>query len=382
MIYFLVNNDYQLFDANRHAQALRDDGFEVSLILVPHSLQCEVPAGLYDSVVEFATPIKGRRWPAAWLLYFYAWTRVEMLRPAPGDVLLLYTEYELLNHFFVNRFRATGGHVVLIEDGGVGTYLPFSKIPGQVLSVREWLIAFSVRCLPGLADIQFKKINGVVFPWRPDAQIDLLCVYRYFESARRIRTVAIRDNLPVFGSALVVGRVVFLNECIYDHYQDDVTYLRGLNEICKALTAGYSEVQFKYHPRETQVWRNRIRSQVLARFPSINIIEENLPFELLLESYAPEALASYFCASLLNLSRTRIEPLYLYHLLDDLRDQPFFTQLTTLLHGWKYRFAKDWDEVRSGYISHISFSHVGTDPLTLSETLLTKLPGFDRAGPV
>jgi len=373
MIHFLVNNDYQLYDANRHAKALRDDGFVVSLILVPHSLQCEVPVGLYDAVVEFASPIKGRRWPAAWLRYFFAWTRVETLRPASSDVLVLYTEYELLNHFIVNRFRKTGGHVVLIEDGGVGTYIPFSDVPGQALSLREWLITLSVKCLPGLVDTKFKKINGVVFPWRPDAQIDLLCVYRYFEPARRIRTVTIRGTAPIFTPSPVAGRVVFLNECIYDHYQDDVTYLRGLDVICKGLTAGYPEVLFKFHPREAQVWRNRIQDQVLARYPSIQIIEENLPFELLLDTYSPEALASYFSTPLLNLSGTGIEPLFLYHLLDDLVDQPVFAQLTALLSGWKYQFAQCWEEVGTGYTSHICFQHDGADLLTLSEVLLTRL---------
>lgn len=373
MIHFLVNNDYQMLDANRHATVLRDDGFVVSLILVPHSLQCEVSVGLYDAVVAFNSPVKGRRWPAAWMRYFSAWARLAWLRPASGDVLVLYTEYELLNHFILNRFRAAGGQVILIEDGGIGTYIPFSVVPSQALSFREWLIALSVKCLPGLADTKFKKINGVVFPWRPDAQIDLLCVYRYFESARRIRTVIIRDNSLVFVPTPVTGRVVFLNERIYDHYQDDETYLRGLNVICKGLTAGYSEVHFKFHPRETQAWRDRIRDQVLSRYPSIQIIENNLPFELLLEAYAPEALASYFSTPLLNLSSTGIEPLFLYHLLDDLKDQPVFGQLTALLHGWNYRFTQGWDEVRSGYISHICFTRMGAYPLTLSEILRTKL---------
>lgn len=376
MLFFLVNNDYQLLDANRHAKELRDGGFVASLILVPHSLQCDVPLGLYSSIFRFTSPIIGRRWPAAWMRYFIAKREIDdALKPTSDDVLLIYTEYELLNHFIVNRFRTADGQVVLVEDGGVGTYLPFSDLPGQILSFREWLITASVKLLPSLTDTRFKKINGIVFPWRPDAHIDLLCVYRHFVPSRQIRTVTIRGAgpLPTLGCKLFPGRVVFLNECIYDHYQDETAYLRGISKILAGLTSGYQEVYFKFHPRETQVWRDRIRTTVLTLFPSIRIVEENLPFELLLENYAPEALASYFATPLLNLSGTGIEPLFVYHLLDDLRDQPVFAHLTALLGKWEYQFALSWDEVRTGYISHINFKLDGVDSLTLSETLRTKL---------
>lgn len=376
MLYFLVNNDYQLLDANRHAKELRDEGFVVSLILVPHSLQCDVPADLYSTIIRFVSPVIGRRWPAAWLRYFISKKKIDdRIHPISGDVVLIYTEYEIINHLIINRFRAVDAQVVHIEDGGVGTYIPFSDLPGQPLSLRERLIAASVKLLPGLADSEFKKINGTVFPWRPDTHIDLLCVYRYYVPARQIRTVMIRNDAPLFMSddKLIVGRVVFLNECIYDHYQDDASYLLGLRTILAGLVSGYPEVYFKFHPRETQVWRDRIRSQVLKLYPSIRIVEENLPFELLLETYAPEALASYFSTPLLNLSGTGIQPLFLYHLIEDLRDQPVFAKLTAFLLRWEYQFTQNWDEVRAGYISHIKFKHDGADPLTLSETLRTKL---------
>lgn len=376
MLYFLVNNDYQLLDANRHAKELRDEGFVVSLILVPHSLQGDVPDGLYSTIIRLVSPVIGRRWPSAWFRYFLAKKEIDdRIHPSSGDVVLIYTEYEILNHLIINCFRAAGAQVVHIEDGGVGTYIPFSDLPGQALSLRELLIAASVKLLPGLTDSVFKKINGTVFPWRPDTHIDLLCVYRYYVPARRIRTVMIRSDAPLSMSddKLIVGRVVFLNECIYDHYQDDASYLLGLRAILSGLVSGYPEVYFKFHPRESQVWRDRIRSHVLSLYPSIRVVEENLPVEVLLKTYAPEALASYFSTPLLNLSGTGIQPLYLYHLIDDLRDQPVFAKLTALLCGWEYQFVRSWDEVRAGYTSHIRFKHDGADPLTLSETLRTKL---------
>lgn len=361
MIHFLVNNDYQLLDANRHAAAVRAKGMAATLIVVPHALQCAPPEGLYDAVVRLDSPIKGRRWPAAWLRYRRAGSDVARLRPHAGDVLALYTEYELLNHLIIKRFRAAGAKVVLIEDGGVGTYLPFSDLPGQALTARERLMALSVKCLPGLADTRFKKMNGVLFPWCPDEEIDLLCVYRQFTPARRIRSITIEGEAAAFNASLVVGRVVFLNEAIYDHYQGAEAYLRDLDRILTALCEGYEDVLFKFHPRETPAWRERIAASVLKRHPRVTVIEENVPFELLLETYAPEALASYFSTPLLNLSGTGIEPLFLYHLLEDLREQPVFAQLTALLKQWHYRFAPDWAAARRGYQGHMRFWEEGAE---------------------
>lgn len=369
MIYFLVNNDYQLLDANRHAAALRAGGMAATLIAVPHALQCAPPPGLYDTVVRLDSPVKGRRWPAAWLRYRRIAPELAVLRPQAGDVLALYTEYELLNHLVIKRFRAAGAKVVLIEDGGVGTYLPFSDLAGQALTARERLYALSVKCLPGLADTRFRKLNGVLFPWRPDEDIDLLCVYRRFTPARAIRSVTIEGEPAAFSAPLVAGRVVFLNECIYDHYQDAAGYLRDLDRILTALRAGYPDVLFKYHPRETPAWRKRIADEVLRRHPAVTVIEENVPFELLLETYAPEALASYFSTPLLNLAGTGIEPLFLYHLLEDLREQPVFAQLTALLGQWQYRFVPDWSGARQGYRAHLQFREEGAQGRHFAELM-------------
>jgi O-antigen/teichoic acid export membrane protein len=373
MIYFLVNNDYQLLDANRHAVTLNAEGEKVSLILVPHTQQCTLPADRYSNILRFDSPAKGRRWPAAWLLYFRAYRKVQSeLRPGSEDTLIFYSEYELLNQFIVKRFRKARGKVVMIEDGGVGTYLPFSNVASMELTWRERIRLWSVRSLPGLSRTRFNKINGVVFPWLPDEEIDLLCVYREFKPQRNIRTLTIRNNVNTFQVTPRPGRVLFLNECIYDHYQNDATYLRGLNAILAGLTAGYAEVLFKFHPRDSRSWRARIQEQVLSQYPSVQVIKDDRPVELLLENYAPETLASYFSTPLLNLSGTGIEPLFLYHLLDDLKDQPFFAQLTALLHQWDYQFVEDWSAVRSGYTSSIRLGNNFNDLPLLSEALGTR----------
>jgi hypothetical protein len=94
-----------------------------------------------------------------------------------------------------------------------------------------------------------------------------------------------------------------------------------------------------------------IRALLASRYPSVRIIEERQGMELLLATERPEVLASYFSVTLLNLGDCGVQPLYLYHLLDELASQKYFRQTTALLEQWGYRFVGSFAEARSGYRS-------------------------------
>lgn len=355
MIYFLVNNDYHLLDAQHHAAELTASGHVCALIRVPHALHLATPTDLFQHEVAVTSPMKGHSWMSAWLRYWFVPSRLnDLVHPDGRDTLIVYTEYELINHFLINRFKDQGAKVFHIEDGGVGTYLAFAKCPSEPLTVKERIICTMTRVLPGLGDTRFKKISGVVFPWRPDHLIDALCVYRKVAISREL-PVKVINGSRLKPLSIRPGRVLFLNERIYDHYQDDATYLAGLDRILTSLRTGYPEVFFKFHPRETDAWIAKIEKLIARKHSSVRIVHEKLPVEQLLEAYAPEALASYFATTLLNLQGTGIHPLYLYHLLPDLVEQPMFRQLTHLLSQWGYNFAPSWDGVQSGYESRLSF---------------------------
>lgn len=351
MIYFLVNNDYQLFDARRHAEALCERGLTPSLVEVPHSLQEADRGQGFKSVLTLATPLRSHRWLGAWLCYFASVKEVERaLRPQRDDVLFIYTEYELLNHFIVLQFKRAGARVYLLEDGGVGTYLPFSLPGDEPLSCKERVIAAMTRCLPGLGKTQFHKVNGVVFPWLEDKRLDGLCLYRPLEIVRSLPVFVLRRirSAPVEPRR---GRVIFLNERMYDDYQTAEQYLERLQSILASLAQGFDEVFFKFHPREEAEWKDRIRALLASQPPSVRIVECERAIEALVEDYRPEVIASYFSTALLNLDGTGIEPMFLYQLLPELASQKVFVQLTALLTQWNYRFVTAWGDARSGYRS-------------------------------
>jgi hypothetical protein len=332
MIYFLVNNDYQLLDARRHLQQLREREIAATLIEVPHTLNTVDRTAGFEAVMTFASPLTSHGWLAAWPRYFAsARDVVRRLRPDGRDTLLFYTEFELVNHFIALRFKARGAKTVLLEDGGFGTYLPFSIDAAEPLGAKERLIAAMTRRLP-------------------DKTIDAVAMYRDVRIVRSIPTLLMHDaERPRIDP--IPGKVIFLNERMYDVYQTPEQYVNSLHRILAALIAGFDQVSFKFHPREQDDWTRRIRAILAVTYPSVRIIEERQSIEHLMAEERPEVLASYFSTTLLNLGTCGVEPLYLYHLFEELAQQKIFRQTTTLLAQWHYRFVQSLTDVRAGYQS-------------------------------
>jgi hypothetical protein len=351
MLYILVNNDYHLQALRRHGIATLGGQEGVKLITVPHALSPTIDVRCFRDVYRFDTPLGRKRLPAAlWHYRAQARTVVSTLQPGPDDTLLFFTEVEWLNQIVVYHFRRCGAHIVMLEDGGFGTYIPMSVAQSDPLSLRERFIQAAYRLLPGLNRSRLFKVDGQLFPRMADIAIDEIALYRNVPlnrcvSVRHVRRPARKpcDIRP--------GSVVFLNERMYDHYQTGDAYLTGLRRLMTALTKGFASVHFKFHPREPESWKTRIRALLSREFPAIEVIEQPGIIEDMIQNYRPAVLASYFSTPLLNIEYEGIEPLYLYHLLDDVRDQPVFSIVSRILGMWGYRFVSSDSEVRSGYRS-------------------------------
>lgn len=351
MIYLLVNNDYQFFDARLHAKHLKAYGLPSILVEVPHALSETDRHSDFSGQICLPSPLRGRSWLSAWPRYFMAVHEVaRSIEPHADDVLFMYTEFELLNQIIALRFKRAGARVYLIEDGGVGSYIPLSLPGGETLSIKEWVVALMSRTLPGLNRTRFHKLNGVVFPWLPDSELDGVCLYRPLKIVRQI-PVHVLQRTDAEEVNRKTGRVVFLNECMYDNYQSEEQYMAGLLQLLSLLLQGFDEVLFKFHPRETVVWRERIRTLLGERLPKVIFIDNDRAMESLIKEFRPEVIASYFSTVLLNLEGSSIEPMFLYHLLPELSSQKVFSQLTSLLVQWRYRFVCADVPAQSGYSS-------------------------------
>lgn len=353
MLYVLVNNNYQLHALRRHGFAGLGGPEGVTLIMVPHALSATLDTTQFVAVHRFDTPLGRYRFPFILLRYWMLGRQVaKVLKPRPGDTLLFFTEVEWLNQIMVRYFRQRGARIVMMEDGGFATYIPMSAAASEPLNFLERAAQAMYRLVPGLGRSRLFKANGVLFPRLPDAAIDVIALYRDIPLNRQIQSLYVQKP-PRKACAIRPSTVVFLNELMYDYYQSEVDYLAGLRRLLTALTRGFKTVHFKFHPRESENWRRKVRDMLVEEFPSVDIISREGPIEEMIADYRPEVLASYFSAPLLNLEYEGIEPLYLYHLLDDVRNQPAFLTVSRILHMLGYCFVHSDDEVRSGYCSGI-----------------------------
>lgn len=359
-IYFLVNNNYQYIEAARLARELRNDGHLVGLIAIPHTLTVSFDSALFNPIISIPTPAR-LPWPRAWLRYLRSRTQMRAVLPVTTeDKLILFTEFELLNHMVAVVFKERGASVFLIEDGGVGSYIPFTLKKSAPFGLKDQIRGVSIRAIPGLRRTHFAKFDGIVFPMLEDSYVDSVFLYRPVTINRKISVSVIARPL-MHGLERYAGRVVFLNQPLYsEHIQSNADYINGLEKILTALCVGYSEVIFKFHPREPLAARGRIINQILSSFPKLRILEDNQPLEEILADLRPEAVASYNSTPLLNLAGSGVQPLFLYHLLPDLRKRPSFDTLQTLLELWEYHFPTDWSEVASGYHAGTKFHNVAS----------------------
>jgi hypothetical protein len=373
LIYFLVNNNYQYLEAERLARELRGTGHLVALIVIPHTLTVKIDSELFEPVIPVATPAR-LPWPRAWFRYLRA-TKImrTALTVTAEDTLLMFTEFELLNHLAAHVFKECGGRAYLIEDGGVGSYIPLSLRSPEPYNLKDLIRKVTIRAIPKLGQTQFTKFDGILFPMLGDRLLNGVLLYR---------PMLINRNIPVSVIArpllqrleICTGRVVFLNQPLYSEYiQNEIDYSRGLRKILNALCVGYSEVFFKFHPREPVEARIRITAEILRLFPKLYILDGNQPFEEMIADLRPEAVASYNSTPLLNLSGTGVQPLFVYHLLPELRKAPSFCAMHALLDAWGYKFATNWNELASGYHAGTNFDNdISAIPLVEALALSTQ----------
>lgn len=362
MLYFLINNNYHFNDFASHLHVLSLNN--LALIEIPHTLDDKEHNNITVYRYELA---KIQGFISQIFNYIYQTNKIDReILPGKDDILFLYTEYEILNQYIALKFKQVGARIIMIEDGGFGTYVPFRFTESESLSLREWTKKTIYRCLPGLAKICFFKLNGIIFPRLNDDVIETLCIYNPVVLKRKIPTKLIIRNVDKLMEQ-VPGRVIFLNEAIYQFYQNDIDYIYGIKILLAGLSRGYNEVFFKFHPRETLEWRKRISNEVLSLYSDIHIIEEEIPIETLIEKYRPTAAASYFCSALLTLADRGIEPLYLYHLIPDLQNQPVFRETTIILQELGYKFINNIDEISPNYVSGIVKSDQDHTAVTLVE---------------
>lgn len=343
MIYFLVNNNFHLLDAEENIKHLRNQ--PVGLIKIPHKLTIS-PKFNYELELEFPPLIHS-------LIDHFRFLRIAQIHKSvkkqlntinSTDVLIIYTEYEYLTHYVVKLFKKKNAKVILIEEG-FPTYLAFASIPDSVVNFKKKILNYYLKNILGYKNTKVVSINDKYSTQLTDNQIDLVLLYTDLNIVRKINK-QILESKQFKQTEINENSILFLNEAMYDHYINMDEYLTILEDIILNLSSHFEVINFKFHPRENETTRNKI-SAILSKFSKVVIINNDSPVELLIEEIGSKYVGSFLAQTLLYLSNSNYIPLYLFQLYPEIMRNKVFITVKKVIDEMNYTFINNWSEIKN-----------------------------------
>jgi hypothetical protein len=266
-----------------------------------------------------------------------------------NDVLLVYTEYDLVNQYIIEKFKKGGAKVYLLEDGAATAYL-FMSAKAKT-SIKNHIKKWVLKLLYGFFNTRLLFDGNSTFPLLKDCCIDGVCFYlKPAEIIRGIKVYQIRNNIPKMDS-LNTRCAIFLNQGMCPTYENFDVYVKCLNNILRQLSESFDKFYFKFHPRESVDEISRIRG-IVEKNNGI-IIDSKGAIEDIIAEYKPKYAASFFSSSLTNLSFMGIEPMFLHRFITDYKNKQALAHFDNYLNSLGYNFISSLEEINANYESGI-----------------------------
>jgi TusA-related sulfurtransferase len=346
MIYFLVNNNFHLIDAEKHFDGIKNH--EIGLIKIPHQLTI-APSKKYNVEIEYPRLINKLKDHFYFLRIFRLHRKIkkELKNIQETDVLLFYTEYEYLTHYIVKIFKQKKAKVLLIEEG-FPTYLAFASETNSSIGLKKKILDKYLKYILGYRNSKIVSANGFIYTQLEDNQIDLLLLYTNLNIKRNVLTDQLTTDKIEFKN-LKENTALFLNEWIYDHYISMDQYLFIIDDIFLNLSENFDEIYFKFHPREKDEKKKQILT-VLEKYPKTKIIVDNSPVELMIEKIGAKFIISFAAQTVLYLSNSNCIALYIMQLYPELMKDAEITKIKSIIDEMDYVFMSDWSEIKNGQV--------------------------------
>jgi len=362
MIYFSVQSNLHYGWATRMAQEIRsaDPGQDCGLIVFRSGrLTCAADPQIYESVhaVEelFGTarnllfhPIRFRR----------VKQQLETVAFKAGDVLFLFTEYLLSNHYLAMRAKQAGARVFLVDEG-IGTYVinNFERV-GRSPQWKDQLLLWGIRVFNGFYDTD--RVWGgpgtlPVMRLKDDYYDGYVLRYRFPIKNRTIRPyyTNLRFYEPHQPCPETDAQAILILGSYYDDlYLDMYAYLKFMRALIAHCAGAFRTVYFKFHYLEQQyfsrplfeafrVWMEEIGVEILP-------MGQNAPVEDLIVEMPrpPRFIAANFSTALLNAFELGFQPVFLSHLHGAGGD---FETVARILEDVGYQFVDAVSEIRPDY---------------------------------
>ncbi|MDC0863366.1 hypothetical protein OAP88_00750 [Candidatus Pelagibacter sp.] len=256
IIYFLINNEYQLIDTKKHLVHFSNKKYKI--ILLNGSKSKDDLSRHFKDLDVINLNLPQIRYTYSWFLsiinFFKFNNKIKyLIKPNENTFLFFYTEVGLANHLVVKHFKNNGGKVFIINDAGFSTYLTFSDYSEKNKSILWNIRKFLTKLIPHLEDIRLvRAFKYNYFFWLPDKYIDGVIGYNFFQNKRNFPTYFIKEPKKKISKKIKSNNILYFNSTEYeDGFLTLNQYFNITKKIISELLKYYSEVIFKFHPRDT-----------------------------------------------------------------------------------------------------------------------------------
>jgi hypothetical protein len=334
-----------MIDVYEHCEHLKEH--EKSLIQIPHTLECIEKNENFKNIFTFETPFKGVK---SFLNIFKikgVENEIKMnLKINSQDILFVCTEYEVLNQYIMSLFKKVDASVYILTEG-LATYLTYSVSHQSNLPIKEKIKLYYTKYILGYKYVEYLYYNKIVFPQINAKYIDGVMLYLDVQITRDITKYVISRDVKKL--ILDVNKAIFLNEDVYHFYCTKNEFCTILKDILENMSKKFGVVYFKFHPRETE--ENKLwQAEIIKKYKNIEVINDNTPFENLIETYQTKYVFSFLSAALLNVNAMGAIPVYVYHLYNAISKNSVFKQIDFILQNANYKFIdKNYNVEKIGF---------------------------------
>ena len=353
VVYFLVNNDFHVYDVKLLASEIGYD--KCSLISVPYRM--EVPRDLPFArqytfercqFLEKQAPSKIRKLIDIHRDNFLKRRQLDQLKISKDDVLFVFTECELMNMFCIDKFYRKGCKVYLIEDG-IASYIYYNS-PSTAIPKRWKVLKYLYGFLYGLKGFNPYHAGDYLYAMLSDAYFRGVCLFTDYSISRDIPVVYLHKNEPEI-VGLDKNKVILLTQPLYQTLMDEREHIATYERILRVMSGSFSNVYVKPHPSEFADHFADHYQSIAQGLDNVMMLNSNDVVENCISQHGVGVAVALFSSALGKLAYKGIEPIYFYHLIEQQKQQ--HSDIDTYLKQLNYNFIKSFDDITPDYSSGI-----------------------------
>ncbi len=342
MIYFLVNNDFHLYDVKLLASEIGYD--KCALISVPYRMEVphDLPFAMQYTferclVLERQAPSRLSKLIDIHRDNLRKRRQLDALRPTRNDTLFVFTECELMNMFCIDMFYSRGCRVYLIEDG-IASYIYYNS-PSTSIPKRWYVLKYLYMALYGLRGFNPYFAGNEMYAMLSDKYYTGSCFFTSISIVRNIKVEYLRKR-EIKMSGRDMECCIFLTQPVGPNsFEIDVQCISNLAEKFKLLYV-------KCHPREEDTETSAQLKEYCSHYNNVQFISTKEIVEEIIDKYDVGCAAALYSSTLIKLAYKGVVPLFLFSLFNELNF--IKSNIVDFCNVLGYKELSEWDEVTSG----------------------------------